>query len=97
MNYGKAIRIVRSAKNISQTDLAELTNFDPSYISLIESNKREPSLRALGEISKKLSVPFHLLTLLASEEKELKHLPENKAEEIGKELLKVLISSQKSL
>jgi len=43
MNYGKAIKILRSAKNLEQQELAKKIGLDSSYISLIENGKRKPS------------------------------------------------------
>lgn len=96
MNYGKAIKIIRSAKGINQKQLAGLTNLDPSYISLIESNQRKPTLKTLERISKELSVPVPLLTLLASNGKQLKDFNGKFIEKIGAELLNILVTSQDS-
>lgn len=93
MNYGKAIKIIRSAKDINQKELARLTNLDPSYISLIENNKRKPTLNTLEKISEELAVPIPLITFLSSEENELSHFSGEQMEKIGRELLKILISS----
>ena len=66
MDYGRAIRFVRSAHGLSQRQLADRLGVSPSHLSLVESGKRDPSLKLLEEISASLAVPMHLLTLLAS-------------------------------
>jgi transcriptional regulator with XRE-family HTH domain len=38
---------------------------------MMESGRRRPSLETLEKISKALEIPFHLFTLLASEQKDL--------------------------
>ena len=72
MKYGKAIRICRAARGLSQKDLATKVGLDSSHISLIEAEKRSPSLETIERIAKSLNVPLHLLTLLASEQKDVK-------------------------
>ena len=72
MKYGKAIRICRAARGLSQKDLAKKVGLDSSHISLIEAEKRSPSLQTIERIAKSLSVPLHLLTLLASEQKDVR-------------------------
>lgn len=67
MEYGRAIRVVRSAHGLSQRQLAERIGHSSSHLSLIESGKRNPSLKLLEEIASSLTVPMHLLTLLASD------------------------------
>ena len=72
MKYGKAIRICRAARGLSQKNLATKVGLDSSHISLIEAEKRSPSLETIERIAKSLNVPLHLLTLLASEQKDVK-------------------------
>ena len=67
MNYGKAVRISRALADMSQRELAVALEADPSYISLIEANKREPSREFLEKLAHKLEIPLHLLILLATE------------------------------
>ena len=49
MNYGKAIKIVRTAHGLTQAELTERLSIGPSHLSLIEAGRRQPSLRVLGE------------------------------------------------
>ena len=72
MKYGKAIRICRAARGLSQKDLATKVGIDSSHVSLIESEKRSPSLETIEKIAESLKVPPHLLMLLASEQKDVK-------------------------
>ncbi len=94
MNYGRAVRIVRTAYGLSQAQLADRLSIGPSHLSLIESGKRQPSLKVLKEISTALEVPPHLLTLLASDPAEIEN-PENAKQisELAHSLLRVLVSS----
>lgn len=65
MNIGKAIKILRIERDIDQRGLSTLCGFDKSYISLIESNKRDPSFKSLVKISKSLKLNVSDLFLLA--------------------------------
>ena len=67
MDYGRAIRVIRSAHGLSQRQLADRLDVSPSHLSLVESGKRDPSLKLLEQIAASLAVPMHLLTLLASD------------------------------
>lgn len=94
MNYGRAIKIVRATKNFSQQELAEKTKLDKSYISLIESEKRQPSKQAISKFALALDVPEDLISLLAAEKKDLRNIEDEEAHKIGKQLIHVLLSSE---
>jgi len=94
MNYSKGIRTVRASKGLTQKQLSKLANIDRSYLSRIESGERVPTAEVLEAISKSLSIPLYLLTLISSEEEDLKGLPVDKTNQIANQLLKVLVSSQ---
>ena len=94
MNYGKAIRTVRAAREMSQKELAAKAKLDPSYISLLESGERIPSPNALETLSKALRVPIYLVILLASEKSDLHGIPPKEAGILGEQLLKLLTQAQ---
>jgi transcriptional regulator with XRE-family HTH domain len=92
MNYGRAIKIVRTASGLSQAELAERLTIGASQLSLIEAGKRQPSLKVIHEISDALKVPPHLITLLASGSKNLKEGVDAKdVEDLANALLRVMI------
>jgi transcriptional regulator with XRE-family HTH domain len=96
VDYGKAIRIVRTAYGLTQGELAERLSIGSSQLSLIEAGRRKLSLKVLEEVSNNLGVPAHLLTLLASEPEDIdvddkRNAPE--IAELAKALLKLLISA----
>lgn len=93
MKYGKAIKIVRTAYGLSQSALAERLSIGASQLSLIEANKRQPSLRVLHEVAASLDVPPHLLALLASAPEDLDEKADPKhVAELARALLRVLIT-----
>ena len=93
MNYGKAVRTFRSARGLSQSQLSKTIGFDQSLVSRIESGKRKPSIKNLEAIAEKLSIPFHLIALLASEPKDLKGISGKEAQKLGYNLLKILVTN----
>jgi transcriptional regulator with XRE-family HTH domain len=54
---GEVIRELRNNANLSQEKLAELSNLDRTYISLIERGKRQPTIQTLFKIAKSLGIP----------------------------------------
>lgn len=60
---GKTIKFLRVAKGLKQSDLAERAKVSTNYISLIENNKREPSLSFLKVLASNLDIPVSLLFL----------------------------------
>ncbi len=94
MDYGRAIRIVRTAYGLTQAELADRLSIGSSQLSMIEAGRRKPSLKVLDEVSNALGVPAHLLTLLASEPEDIddnRNSPE--IAELAKALLKLLVSA----
>lgn len=50
------IKIIRTRKGISQTNLARMAGISQSYLSELESNKKSPTLRELCKIAEALKV-----------------------------------------
>src|SRR2546423_8781591 len=94
MNYGRALKIARAMEGLEQKDLATLAHLDPSHISLIEQGKRNPTVATLEKIAKALKMPYHLLTLLASESKDLRTIDSETIRELGEILARTLLSDK---
>ena len=71
MNIGHALKVCRSAKKLTLGDLAGLTELSASYLSMIESGKREPTLSSIEKIAGAMGVPTPILLFLAAENSEL--------------------------
>lgn len=67
MNIGPVIRSFRRHQNLTLETLAELMEMSVSHLSLIERNKREPSLECLSQLGQALNVPPSIILLLATE------------------------------
>ena len=50
--FGEVIRELRKAQQISQEKLAEVSNLDRSFISLLECGHKQPSLITIFQIAK---------------------------------------------
>lgn len=95
MDYGKAIRIARAMSGLQQKDVAERSNLDSSYVSLIETGKRKPSGKAIRSLSAAFDIPQPLFDLLASEPADLDLSKPKQIEEIGRELVALLFDSKR--
>lgn len=74
MEIGHALKICRSAKKLSLDELAERAGLSQSYLSMIESGKREPTLSSIEKVAKALGVPTPILLFLAAEKGEVEGL-----------------------
>jgi transcriptional regulator with XRE-family HTH domain len=66
IEYGHAIKTVRTARNMTQRELAQVSGTVGNYISFIESNSKKPSADMLESIAKGLRVPVWLLVMIGS-------------------------------
>lgn len=54
--FGKTLKEIREAKDISQENLAFEADLDRTYISLLERGLRQPSLETIFSLAKALSI-----------------------------------------
>ncbi len=71
MNVGSAIRLCRKRRGVSQADVATRAECSVSYLSMLENNKRDPTLSMVTKIADALCVPVGALFVMASEDKDL--------------------------
>jgi transcriptional regulator with XRE-family HTH domain len=96
MNYSKAIRVARSLADLSQGELADRAEIDRSYLSLIESGKRQASIETIEKIATGLGLPFHLLALLGSEPHDIRKTNASQIESLSLALTKLLLQEPKN-
>lgn len=65
MNFGAAIKALRTQRKISQRALADSLGCSNNYISLLEVNKRKPSLELLELLCQRFDTKLSQLFLLA--------------------------------
>lgn len=53
---GNNLKSIRTAKNITQSELAELLGVDKSFVSNIENGKNNPTLSTIASLAKALKV-----------------------------------------
>jgi transcriptional regulator with XRE-family HTH domain len=63
MTLGNAIKTVRTACKVKQRELAAQMGVSANYVSLVEGDKREPSVSFLRKLSKQLNVPVSMFFL----------------------------------
>jgi transcriptional regulator with XRE-family HTH domain len=64
ISLGQGIRVARLQAKWSQKRLAKVLGVDASYLSMIEANKRVPSLEVLARIADECRLKLSQLVLL---------------------------------
>lgn len=90
MNIGHALKVCRSAKKLSLEELAGRADLSQSYLSMIESGKREPTLASIEKIAGAMGVATPILLFLASENNELKGLDAETSRRLSAAVLDVM-------
>lgn len=62
---GEVIRSLRGSAGLSQQQLADLVKISPSSLSLIESGRREPTVRLMRDLARALEIPVAALLVVA--------------------------------
>ena len=90
MNVGQAIKMCRTRRGVSQTDLAYRVDCSVSYLSMLENNKRDPTLSTLTKIAHGLNVPMGILFFLAADRNELSGMDKELAGDLARTALELL-------
>ncbi|THF65006.1 helix-turn-helix transcriptional regulator [Pseudothauera nasutitermitis] len=93
MNVGQAIRLCRTQRGVSQSAIATRANCSVSYLSMLENNKRDPTLSTVTKIAEALHVPVGLLFVLAADQNDLGEIDEHIAEQLMQSALASLETS----
>lgn len=67
VTLGNAIKLIRTARALTQRALAKKLDVTANYLSLIESDKREPSLSFLKRLATELAVPVAMFFVFQEE------------------------------
>jgi transcriptional regulator with XRE-family HTH domain len=87
VTFGNAIKLVRTARGLTQRDLATQLDISANYLSLIESDKRDPSLAFLKRLAAQLKVPVAMLFVFQGEP--LPGIPSSDLDKLREMLLKI--------
>jgi len=90
MNLGKTLKQCRKLRGYTQSELANQAGLSTSHLSLIEQNKREPSLTLIKSLSKNLDIPLSILIFLSTQEEEIPELNSNQIDRLRNDLLKLV-------
>ncbi len=95
MDLGGTIKQCRSAHNYTLSDLSkkiEITGgkISVSHLSLIESNKRDPSLSTIESIAKGLDIPLSVLVFLAVEKGEVEELNASHVKALSNNIMELM-------
>lgn len=93
MNVGQAIKLCRTRRGISQTDLALRAECSVSYLSMLENNKRDPTLSTLNSIAAALHVPVSIIFFIAAEAGDLHGMDKSLQGELARTALEMLSES----
>jgi transcriptional regulator with XRE-family HTH domain len=63
MTLGNALKLIRTARGVKQRELAEQVGVSPNFLSMLEADRREPSLQLLRKLANKLQVPAGLFLM----------------------------------
>lgn len=55
---GQNVRALRKARGLSQTELAQICNMEPSNLNRLENGHTNPSVRTLMQIANALHLPL---------------------------------------
>jgi transcriptional regulator with XRE-family HTH domain len=87
MTIGNAIKLIRTARGIRQRDLAGELRVSPNYLSMLEADRRLPSIGFLRKLASRLQVPAGLFLLWTEAGKS--SLRKKQAEQVRELLIRI--------
>jgi len=100
MNLGKAIKLCRTQRGLSQGELSQKAHCSVSYLSMLENNKRDPTLSTMTSIAHALRIPVGILFFLGAEEGDLSGIDKALQGDLARTVLELLnepVSNQRTL
>lgn len=87
MTIGNAIKLIRTARGMRQRDLAGELRVSANYLSMLEADRRLPSIGFLRKLASKLQVPAGLFLLWTEAGKST--LRKKQAEQVRELLIRI--------
>ncbi len=97
MMVGKTIRLLRVTSDLSQGKLARALGVSPGYLSLVERDKREPSLSFLKRVATYFNLPVGFLLLGDGNGHRFRPNQRRLLKEIHRTLLDYMISRRRTI
>ncbi len=96
MTIGRTIKHLRTAADQSQGQLARALDVTSSYLSLVEHDKREPSLSFLKQAAKHFEVPVGLFRFQEEQSRRLNSPHREAFDEIYNTLIQYVMTRKAS-
>jgi len=94
MDIGRAIRFCRQQKGLTQPQLAQRAALSASYLSVLETGKRDPSLSSLQSIARGLGVPLSVLLFVAADPSDVETLTLEMYEKLAAATMNLLTATR---
>lgn len=94
MNVGSTIKRIRESQKVTLDDLASRTELSKGYLSLVENDRREPSMSSLQTICHSLDVPIEVVVLLAAKGSSIDEVSIESVEKLKSLLLELVIPDE---
>jgi transcriptional regulator with XRE-family HTH domain len=79
MTVGECIKSLRASAGLTQRELAERVDISAPMLSLIEADKRDPTIRVLRAVARELGLPTALIIVAAlADEPDVPRTPASK-------------------
>lgn len=89
--YGRAVRVIRAMRGMTQRETAERAEIEPNYLAMIESGGRTPSARLQRAIARALHAPPYFVTMLA-DAGEVRRMSAEMRGELARQLLDLYLA-----
>ena len=95
LTVGGVVRAIRTHRGLTLDELSAETGISISYLSLIERDRREPSLSNLGTLAEAFGLPVGVLLLLGTDTSRLEKSDAEISEQILDVIRKLLQSDER--
>ena len=82
----RGLKILRCIKGYGQADIADRVNIDKSYVALLETGKRTPSLEVLTRIANVFGVTIDVLIVLSDFKENIRSLSDEEIVRIWRQI-----------
>jgi len=56
IKFGQKLKALRKSKGLSQSDLADISDFNRNYIGMVERGERNPTLKTISRLAEALKI-----------------------------------------